>query len=170
VVRLTPKELLAFYSSHVSCKRVLVSNTVRWGNDDDKFRPEIETILVGSPLPFHTNTSREAFVRPITYNFFTQLFIALWMYRSHISIRSPSVVLLISTLLTMSVNACFVICADKSPPTLPTKPQDRIGIDHVIIAFAKANARDTFQSMLPMHTVFRAPLRESHDCCVRVGR
>lgn len=58
MVGLTPKELLAFYSSHVSCKRVLVSNTVRRGNDDDKFRPEIETILVGSPLPFHTNTSR----------------------------------------------------------------------------------------------------------------
>ena len=76
------------------------------------------------------------------------------MYRSHISIRSPSAVLLISTLLTVSANACFVICADKSHPTLPTKPQDRIGIDHVIIAFAKANARDTFQSMFPMHTVF----------------
>lgn len=93
-------------------------------------------------------------MRPSDYiQFFTQPFIPLWMYRSHLSIRYPSAVLLISTLLAVSANARFVICADKSHPTLPTKPQDRIGIDHVIIAFAKANPRATFQSMLPMHTV-----------------
>lgn len=52
MVCLTLKQLLAFYSSHVSCMRVLVSNTVRRGTDDDKFRPEIETFLSVHPYLF----------------------------------------------------------------------------------------------------------------------
>ena len=75
------------------------------------------------------------------------------MYLSHLSIRYTSTLLLISKLLAVSANTRFVICADKSHPTLPTNPQDRIGIDHVIIAFIKAKARATFHRMLPMHTV-----------------
>jgi hypothetical protein len=64
VVCLTLKQLLAFYSSHVSCMRVLVSNTVRRGSDDDKFRPEIETFLSVHPYLFTaTRVDEHASVR-----------------------------------------------------------------------------------------------------------
>jgi chitinase len=37
-------------------------------------------------------------------------------------------------------------------PTRPTKPADRAGIDHVVIAFAQANDTAAFQPKVPIST------------------
>ncbi|KAI4710243.1 hypothetical protein J4E89_004694 [Alternaria sp. Ai002NY15] len=67
--------------------------------------------------------------------------------------RFPSTALLASTLLAISAKARFVIYADEWHPTRPTNPRDRAGIDHVILAFAPANATATFQPKVPIHTI-----------------
>lgn len=67
--------------------------------------------------------------------------------------RSPSAALPASTLLAISAKARFVIYADEWHPTRPTNPQDRAGIDHVIVAFAPGNATATFQPNVPIHTI-----------------
>jgi chitinase len=59
--------------------------------------------------------------------------------------RLPSAAFFASTLLAASVHARFVIYADEWHPTRPTNPQDRAGIDHVVLAFAQANATAAFQ-------------------------
>jgi chitinase len=38
-------------------------------------------------------------------------------------------------------------------PTRPTDPADRIGVDHVVLAFAMANATATFQPKVPISTI-----------------
>lgn len=38
-------------------------------------------------------------------------------------------------------------------PTRPTNPKDRAGIDHVVIAFAMANATASFQPKVPISTI-----------------
>jgi chitinase len=38
-------------------------------------------------------------------------------------------------------------------PTRPTNPQDRAGIDHVVLAFAMVNATAAFQPKVPVSTV-----------------
>jgi chitinase len=57
----------------------------------------------------------------------------------------PSAALLASTLLLTAAHARFVIYADEWHPTRPTNAQDRTGIDHVVLAFAMANATASFQ-------------------------
>jgi chitinase len=57
----------------------------------------------------------------------------------------PSAAFLASTLLAASAHARFVIYADEWHPTRPTNPQDRAGIDHIVLAFAMANATAAFQ-------------------------
>jgi chitinase len=37
-------------------------------------------------------------------------------------------------------------------PTRPTNPEDRAGIDHVVLAFAMANATAAFQPKVPIST------------------
>jgi hypothetical protein len=65
----------------------------------------------------------------------------------------PSAVLLASVLLAGSTKARFVMYADEWHPTRPTDSQDRAGIDHVILAFAPANATAQFQPKVPIHTI-----------------
>ena len=67
--------------------------------------------------------------------------------------RFPSTALLASTLLAISAKARFIIYADEWHPARPTNPRDRAGIDHVILAFAPANATATFQPKVPVHTI-----------------
>ncbi|KAI4667006.1 uncharacterized protein J4E79_001687 [Alternaria viburni] len=67
--------------------------------------------------------------------------------------RFPSTALLASTLLAISAQARFVIYADEWHPTRPNGPRDRAGIDHVILAFAPANATATFQPKVPVHII-----------------
>ncbi|KAI4614017.1 hypothetical protein J4E80_006707 [Alternaria sp. BMP 0032] len=67
--------------------------------------------------------------------------------------RLPFTALLASTILAISAQARFVIYADEWHPTRPNNPQDRAGIDHVILAFAPANATATFQPQVPIHTI-----------------
>lgn len=38
-------------------------------------------------------------------------------------------------------------------PTRPTNPADRAGIDHVVLAFAMANATANFQPKVPISTI-----------------
>jgi chitinase len=38
-------------------------------------------------------------------------------------------------------------------PTRPTDPEDRAGIDHVVLAFAMANATASFQPKVPISTI-----------------
>lgn len=38
-------------------------------------------------------------------------------------------------------------------PTRPTNPEDRAGIDHVVLAFAMANGTATFQPKVPISTI-----------------
>ncbi|KAI4622221.1 hypothetical protein J4E83_004961 [Alternaria metachromatica] len=56
-------------------------------------------------------------------------------------------------ILAISATARFVIYADEWHPTRPDNPRDRAGIDHVILAFAPANATATFQPKVPIHTI-----------------
>ncbi|KAI4931293.1 hypothetical protein J4E85_003883 [Alternaria conjuncta] len=67
--------------------------------------------------------------------------------------RFPSAALLASMILAISATARFVIYADEWHPTRPDNPRDRAGIDHVILAFAPANATATFQPKVPIHTI-----------------
>lgn len=78
--------------------------------------------------------------------------------------------LAVPAMLAASATARFVMYADEyvvvclpSPtavltyqrwhPTRPTKPEDRAGIDHVVLAFAMANATASYQPMVPISTV-----------------
>jgi chitinase len=77
--------------------------------------------------------------------------------------------LLASTLLTAPAGARFVIYADEygSPqtptvtiltisrwhPSRPSNANDRAGIDHVVLAFAMANATATYQPKVPITTI-----------------
>ncbi|KAI4953282.1 hypothetical protein J4E86_006823 [Alternaria arbusti] len=65
----------------------------------------------------------------------------------------PSAALLASMILAISATARFVMYADEWHPTRPDNPRDRAGIDHVILAFAPANATATFQPKVPVHTI-----------------
>jgi hypothetical protein len=67
--------------------------------------------------------------------------------------RLSFAVLLASTLLAIPTTGRFVIYADEWHPTRPTNPQDRAGIDHVILAFAPANSTAAFQPKVPIHTI-----------------
>jgi len=67
--------------------------------------------------------------------------------------RFPSAALLASGLLATSASARFVMYADEWHPTRPTNPADRAGIDHVVLAFAMANATATFQPKVPITTI-----------------
>jgi chitinase len=64
---------------------------------------------------------------------------------SNSTMRLPSAALLASTLYFASTHARFLIYADEWHPTRPTSAQDRAGIDHVVLAFAMANATASFQ-------------------------
>lgn len=67
--------------------------------------------------------------------------------------RVSSVALLASSFLTTSASARFVMYADEWHPTRPTDPADRAGIDHVVLAFAMANATALFQPKVPITTI-----------------
>ncbi|KAI4639963.1 hypothetical protein J4E93_008762 [Alternaria ventricosa] len=67
--------------------------------------------------------------------------------------RFPFTALLASMILAISAQARFVIYADEWHPTRPNNQRDRAGIDHVILAFAPANATATFQPKVPVHTI-----------------
>jgi chitinase len=83
--------------------------------------------------------------------------------------RASVASLLTTALLAASASARFVIYADEydSPqtstfmiltfsrwhPTRPTNAKDRAGIDHVVLAFAMANATASFQPKVPMSTI-----------------
>ncbi|KAF2823112.1 glycoside hydrolase [Ophiobolus disseminans] len=55
-------------------------------------------------------------------------------------------------LLAASATARFVIYADEWHPTRPTSPEDRAGVDHVVLAFAMANATFAYQPKVPIST------------------
>ncbi|CAO2653898.1 Nn.00g106310.m01.CDS01 [Neocucurbitaria sp. VM-36] len=67
--------------------------------------------------------------------------------------RLSSVTLLAPALLAASASARFLIYADEWHPTRPTNPEDRAGIDHVVLAFAMANATASFQPKVPISTI-----------------
>ncbi|KAI8938307.1 hypothetical protein NX059_005959 [Plenodomus lindquistii] len=67
--------------------------------------------------------------------------------------RFSSAALLASTFLATSASARFVMYADEWHPTRPTDPADRAGIDHVVLAFAMANATAQFQPKVPISTI-----------------
>jgi chitinase len=79
-----------------------------------------------------------------------------WSSPSASAMRLPSAAFFASTLLAAAANARFVIYADEWHPTRPTNPQDRAGIDHVVLAFAVANATATFQSKGPSVSTIRS--------------
>ncbi|KAL5120800.1 hypothetical protein ACEQ8H_001281 [Pleosporales sp. CAS-2024a] len=58
-------------------------------------------------------------------------------------------------LLLHPATACarFVMYADQWHLTRPTDPKDRAGIDHVVLAFAMANATAAYQPYLPISTI-----------------
>ncbi|KAF2014598.1 carbohydrate-binding module family 18 protein [Aaosphaeria arxii CBS 175.79] len=64
-----------------------------------------------------------------------------------------SFALLAPSLLAASVYGRFVIYADEWHPTRPTTPEDRAGIDHVVLAFAMANNTAAFQPKVPISTI-----------------
>ncbi|KAF2264209.1 putative glycosyl hydrolase, family 18 [Lojkania enalia] len=67
--------------------------------------------------------------------------------------RVPSLTLAVS-LFTAIASARFMIYADEWHKTRPTKPEDRAGIDHVILAFAKANSSiASYQPYVPVSTI-----------------
>ncbi|KAH7091443.1 glycoside hydrolase superfamily [Paraphoma chrysanthemicola] len=61
--------------------------------------------------------------------------------------------LLAPSLLVALASARFVIYADEWHPTRPTNEEDRAGIDHVVLAFAMANATAAFQPKVPISTI-----------------
>ncbi|KAJ4374761.1 hypothetical protein N0V83_001837 [Neocucurbitaria cava] len=67
--------------------------------------------------------------------------------------RLPSVALLTPALLAASASARFLMYADEWHPTRPANPDDRAGIDHVVLAFAMANATASFQPTVPISTI-----------------
>ncbi|KAF2854013.1 carbohydrate-binding module family 18 protein [Plenodomus tracheiphilus IPT5] len=67
--------------------------------------------------------------------------------------RYSSVALLASSVFSASASARFVMYADEWHPTRPTNPADRAGIDHVVLAFAMANATAQFQPKVPITTI-----------------
>ncbi|CBY02146.1 hypothetical protein IAQ61_006732 [Plenodomus lingam] len=67
--------------------------------------------------------------------------------------RFSSVEFLASSFLAASASARFVMYADEWHPTRPTTPADRAGIDHVVLAFAMANATAQFQPKVPITTI-----------------
>lgn len=83
--------------------------------------------------------------------------------------RLPSAALFAPALLATSARARFLIYADEyaehhlTPyleltdlrwhPTRPTNPADRAGVDHVVLAFAMANATASFQPKVPISTI-----------------
>ncbi|KAH7112865.1 putative class V chitinase [Dendryphion nanum] len=61
--------------------------------------------------------------------------------------------LLSSALLVASSSARFLMYADEWHPNRPTSPENRVGIDHVILAFAQANKTATHQPKVPIATI-----------------
>ncbi|KAF2748188.1 carbohydrate-binding module family 18 protein [Sporormia fimetaria CBS 119925] len=55
--------------------------------------------------------------------------------------------------LAASSSARFLMYADEWHPTRPTSPEDRAGIDHVVLAFAMANNTAAFQPKVPISTI-----------------
>ncbi|KAL6710627.1 hypothetical protein ACN47E_008675 [Coniothyrium glycines] len=58
-----------------------------------------------------------------------------------------------ASLLAVAADGRFVMYADEWHPTRPANPEDRAGIDHVILAFAMANATASFQPKVPISTI-----------------
>ncbi|KAH7361149.1 glycoside hydrolase superfamily [Pyrenochaeta sp. MPI-SDFR-AT-0127] len=67
--------------------------------------------------------------------------------------RFLSVALLASGLPAVLGTPRFLMYADEWHPTRPTNPEDRAGIDHVVLAFAMANATANFQPKVPISTI-----------------
>ncbi|KAF2469331.1 glycoside hydrolase, partial [Lindgomyces ingoldianus] len=67
--------------------------------------------------------------------------------------RFPSLALVAPLFLTAPASARFVMYADEWHPTRPTAPVDRAGVDHVVLAFAMANATWSFQPKVPISTI-----------------
>ncbi|KAF1915773.1 glycoside hydrolase superfamily, partial [Ampelomyces quisqualis] len=61
--------------------------------------------------------------------------------------------LIAPALLAAFTNARFVMYADEWHPTRPANPRDRAGIDHIVLAFAMANATASFQPKVPISTI-----------------
>ncbi|KAH8725449.1 glycoside hydrolase superfamily [Phaeosphaeriaceae sp. PMI808] len=55
--------------------------------------------------------------------------------------------------LAASTSARFIMYADEWHPIRPDKPEQRAGVDHVVIAFAMANATVAFQPKIPISTI-----------------
>ncbi|KAF2028232.1 glycoside hydrolase, partial [Setomelanomma holmii] len=67
--------------------------------------------------------------------------------------RFSLAVLLAPALLAAHASARFVMYADEWHPTRPTNAEDRAGIDHVVLAFAMANATASYQPKVPVSTI-----------------
>ncbi|KAI2486503.1 glycosyl hydrolase family 18 [Pyrenophora tritici-repentis] len=67
--------------------------------------------------------------------------------------RFFSTALLALATLATTASARLVVYADEWHPTRPTEPQVRAGVDHVVVAFAMANATAGFQPKVPISTL-----------------
>ncbi|KAK1917829.1 hypothetical protein P3342_000546 [Pyrenophora teres f. teres] len=67
--------------------------------------------------------------------------------------RFFSTALLALVILATTASARFVVYADEWHPTRPTDPQVRVGVDHIVVAFAMANATASFQPKVSISTL-----------------